>query len=126
MKHVYEAIAEREHDWWIITVPEIDQVTQARVVSEIDTMARDLVAAILDVEEDEVEVSVKIQMPVDIQTAWQRAEALQAEVDAVSRQAATLRRQAVRSLLEQKISQRDAARLLGISPQRVQQLAKAG
>ena len=40
--HTYEIEVEREDRWYIIRVPEIDQLTQARHAGEIELMAREL------------------------------------------------------------------------------------
>jgi len=123
---VFEATAVREGKWWIITVPELDAVTQARNVREIDEMATGLVVALLDLEEDDVTVNVTIEVPEAVADQWNTAAALisQAEVD--EKRAAALRRSAIRELLSMdNMSQTDAAAILGLSYQRVQQLAKA-
>ena len=45
---IYRVTVEREPGWWIISVPELDLVTQARRIRDIQHMATDLVAAWLD------------------------------------------------------------------------------
>ncbi|RLP79289.1 hypothetical protein D9V34_15965 [Mycetocola lacteus] len=125
MAHEYKATARREGKWWIITVPEIDAVTQARHVREIQTMADGVVTAMLDLDEGEATVTVSIEMPANAKEAWEEAARLQAQSEQSSQRAAALRREAVRNLLtEAQLSQSDAGALLGLSYQRVQQLAK--
>lgn len=127
MAKTYEATARREGTWWIITVPELDAVTQARHLREIDEMATGLVMALLDLEEGHVAVEVAVALPESVTAAWAEADKLQAEVEVVQRRAAALRREAVKTLLnESHLSQAEAGSLLGVSSQRVQQLAKAG
>lgn len=127
MSAEYHARATREGRWWIITIPELEAVTQARNVREIDEMARGAIAALTNVDEDQVSVSVTIGLPDLAASAWKEAEALQAEADAASKRAAELRRTAVKNLLtEARLTQAEAGRLLGLSYQRIQQLAKAG
>ncbi len=41
---VYRATVAREPGWWIITVPELNHVTQARRLRELQRMATDAVA----------------------------------------------------------------------------------
>jgi hypothetical protein len=56
----YEAVAERdERDgrWWLVRVPGVG-ITQARRLSEVEPMARDLIATVLDVAADSFEVRV--------------------------------------------------------------------
>ncbi|GAA4987288.1 type II toxin-antitoxin system HicB family antitoxin [Actinopolymorpha pittospori] len=46
----YRAVVSRDGQFWLIRVPELDIVTQARSVDEIDHMARDLIAVWLEVD----------------------------------------------------------------------------
>lgn len=125
MTRELEATATREGKWWIITVPELGAVTQARNVREIDEMATGLVIALLDLEEEDVKVSVTVELPASVADAWHEAGELQAKADAGARRASALRRMAVKELLTTcKLSQKEAGALLGLSYQRVQQLAK--
>lgn len=122
----YEATARREGRWWIITVPELDAVTQARNVPEIDEMVTGLVASLLDVDEGDVRVTVRIEIPESVAEAWREAQQLQAKADEEVRQAAALRRQVVKALLtDEKLTPGDAGAVLGVSRQRVQQLVKS-
>ena len=126
-KHrTFAATATREGKWWIVSIPEIDAVTQARSVREIDEMARGLVAALLDLDEEDVTVNVTIEIPSAVAERWETATALHAQAEADERRAAELRRSAVRDLLGmENMNQVEAAAILGLSYQRVQQLAKA-
>lgn len=63
VSRVYVAVAERDGDWWLITVPELDIVTQARRLDQIDHQARDLIATWLDVDYATVEVDVDVRNP---------------------------------------------------------------
>ena len=121
----FDAVATREGKWWIITVPELDAVTQARNVREIDDMAGGLISAILDIDEDLIHVSVSLELPETVAAVWSEATILHEQAVADERRSSTLRRRAVRELLTSSgLSQKDAARVLGLSAQRVQQLAK--
>jgi hypothetical protein len=42
--HTYEIEVYRDGRWWMIDVPEIDQLTQARHAGEIELMAHELIA----------------------------------------------------------------------------------
>jgi ribosomal protein L12E/L44/L45/RPP1/RPP2 len=125
MTKVYAATARREGRWWIISVPELDAVTQARNVREIDRMASGLVEALLDVDEEEVKVDVVVELPASVAVAWREANDLQARAEADSRRAASLRREVVSTLLgPERLTQSETGALLGMSYQRVQQLAR--
>ena len=56
----YIATAVREGRWWEIQVPQVGGHTQARRLSEIEPMARELIAVTLDVPLSAVAVEVKI------------------------------------------------------------------
>lgn len=121
----FDAVATREGKWWIITVPELDAVTQARNVREIDDMAGGLISALLDINEDLIHVSVSLELPETVAAFWSEATVLHEQAVADERRSSTLRRRAVRELLTSSgLSQKDAAQVLGLSAQRVQQLAK--
>jgi len=55
----YEALAAREGKWWMIAVPEIGGLTQARRRSEVELMARELIAITVDIPVDDVHVDVE-------------------------------------------------------------------
>ena len=59
MSDQYTAEVERDGEFWMIRVPEIDYVTQARHEGEIETMARDLIATVEDVPADSFELAVR-------------------------------------------------------------------
>jgi DNA-directed RNA polymerase specialized sigma subunit len=121
----FAATAKREGRWWIITVPELDAVTQARNVREIDDMAIGLISALLDLEEEAIRVSVALELPQAVAAEWDEATKLHERALADEKRAAALRRQVVRELITTSgLSQKDAAQVLGLSSQRVQQLAQ--
>jgi hypothetical protein len=57
---VCTAICEREGDWWVITVPELEAggVTQARALSDVESTVADLVATMTGANPAEIEVRV--------------------------------------------------------------------
>jgi hypothetical protein len=55
----YTAICERIGKWWEITVPEIDEVTQAKRLDDVEETVRDLVTLMADVAPENVAVEVK-------------------------------------------------------------------
>ena len=54
----FTATAHREGDWWVIEIPGLGQTTQARTATDIDVMARDLIAIMRNVDHSEVQVTV--------------------------------------------------------------------
>jgi hypothetical protein len=56
----YTALCEREGDWWVITVPELEsgRVTQARTLDEVPATVADLVAVMTGTDPATVDVDV--------------------------------------------------------------------
>lgn len=54
----FTATAHREGNWWVIEIPELGQATQARKATDIDEMARDLIAVMRNADPSEVQVAV--------------------------------------------------------------------
>lgn len=46
--HTHKIDVHRDGRWWMVVVPELDQITQARRVAEIEDMARSLIAISTD------------------------------------------------------------------------------
>lgn len=53
----YTATVAREGSWWVITVPGVG-VTQARTREDAPAAAADLIAAMLDIDVSETDVSI--------------------------------------------------------------------
>lgn len=127
MRSAYTATAAREGRWWMVHVPEIDGLTQARRLAEVETMARELIAVTLNVSIDDVVVSVSVADVDGIDVAdevatirAERAEAARLERDAAERAAAL-----ARSLVAKDLPLRDVGTILGVSYQRAHQLLSA-
>ncbi|OHU89889.1 hypothetical protein [Mycobacterium talmoniae] len=126
-KHAYKVELERDGRWWMVHVPEIDELTQARRLGEAELMARELIAlstgtALADVSVCIVSITVPQLGDVAI-----RSRELIAEKDAAARAAANAQRHAAdyaRTLTSAGVPVRDVAELLGVSPQRVSQLTQ--
>jgi hypothetical protein len=124
----YTAIASPDERWWFIRIPGLGNnpdeglPTQARRLSDVEPMARDLIAVYLDVPEDSFDVEVKVELPDGVRHHLELA-AKYAE-DAAHAQAAAAgeRRAAARELKAGGLTVRDIGAALGISHQRAQQL----
>jgi len=80
----YDVIVSREGKWWMICIPALDGLTQARRLDEAPIMARDYIAVALDVPVSEVAVAVSV-LDVDGVDVFQALENLRhekAEADA--------------------------------------------
>jgi hypothetical protein len=122
--HVHKVNVTRDGRWWMIDVPDIGQLTQARRVDEIEDMARSLIAVSTDVPLANVEVDVIIDVAGlgDIAARARaitehRCAALQAAQESMRESA-----QYAYQLMQAGVTVRDAGALLDLSPQRVSQL----
>ena len=67
MTHQYKIEIAREGKWWMVYIPDIDGVTQARRLSEATTRAREYIALDQNVPYDDISIetaSVRMQDPV--------------------------------------------------------------
>ena len=123
---VYRATATRDGRWWAVEIhgfpPNYAAVTQGRDLNEAETNARKATALLLNVRESEVEIDLHVNEADEVVAEVERARARRKE--AAQEEQATLVR-AARRLVDQGMTQRDAARLLGLSFQRVHQLLKS-
>ena len=125
MPTTYRATATRDGRWWAVELHDLPPkhfgFTQGRDLQDAERMARDAVATLLNVPESEVLIDLHVNEADEVVAEVERARARRAE--AAREEQATLVR-AARRLVEQGMTQRDAARLLGLSFQRVHQLLK--
>jgi len=117
----HSATATREGRWWVVDVPGVG-VTQGRTTREAERMAADLVAVMLGVPAEEVSISVDFRLAGELAEEVRSAKQAQRDAETAQRQAADRSRKAVRRVLAAGLSRQDAARVLGISAQRVSQL----
>lgn len=120
----YTAVAERSGGWWAIRVRELPGVfTQARRLDQVESTVRDAISIFLDVDPASFEVEVTEVLPdstIDEVRAAREAR-VRAAIAQGAADAAT--RTAVYRLINSGLTVRDIGRVLGISPQRVSQLA---
>jgi hypothetical protein len=121
----YDITVTREGRWWMVEVPALDLLTQARRVSEIETMAREIIAVTRDVKMSDVEVDITafIVDGVDMLTVINDVRAKRDAAEAAERAAGEAMRDAVRALTSHSAPVRDVGELLGVSHQRVSQLS---
>jgi hypothetical protein len=118
----FNAEATRDGKWWLVKVDGVG-TPQGRNTEDAEHMAVGLVQAMRGLDPSEYEVNVTFRLPGDADK--QVAEARKANVAATIAQksAATAIRAALGSILATGISKKDAAHVLGVSPQRVSQLS---
>lgn len=122
--NTYTARVTRDGKWWMIHVPEIDGLTQARRVGEVEQMARELIAVTTGKPIADISVAIQHTAIAGIQVGElvsriNRDRRLQA---AVSDRLARETQEAARRLVAAQVPLRDVGGLLGVSHQRVQQL----
>jgi hypothetical protein len=123
----YKVEVQRGGKWWMIHVPDIDGLTQARRLSEVNDMARSLIAISTDTKLEDVAVEIiAIRMESgqirelrglteDIQNRRTQLRQLEEELLRDSREFAYY-------LHAEGVPVRDIGELLGVTPQRVSQL----
>lgn len=123
----YEAKITREDGWWMVYVPEIDGLTQARRLSEAELMARELIAVTTDCPIEDISVSATVESIAGVPVSVAVAEvAANREAAARLEAAATAKaRELARQLTALNVPLRDVGAILGISHQRVHQLVNA-
>ena len=122
----FDATASRDGRWWLIEVPGIG-ATQSRSLAGAEDQARDLVAAVLDVDMEDVSVDVLPDLGDDVLDEVQVVRRRLADAAAAAAAAADdYRDLATRLVFDHSLTGVDAATVLGVSPQRVSQLLREG
>ena len=123
----YDAVITREGRWWMIEIPELDGLTQARRLDEVEQVAREYSAVTTDVPFSQVAVEIS-----GIEVAGQDLLEAKALVDGLRTRAkelealvADLSRQVASALSDANVPVRDVSTVLGVSHQRVSQLVQA-
>ena len=122
-RRTYQVNVTRERGWWMIAIPELDRLTQAKTLDKVDAMARDLIALWLDRPPDSFDLDVHIDIPETFRRGLDRARELRDEADGLREKAASEARSVARSMADDLgMTVRDIGRVMHLSFQRVQQL----
>ncbi len=118
----YTVRAERSGHWWALEAPAVPGLySQARRLDQAEEMARDALSAMLEVPPDSFEVEiVPVLSPGTEQVLRARAAA---RADAERRREAVDREAALALTEDEGLTVRDAGKVMGLSFQRVSQLA---
>jgi hypothetical protein len=131
VKPTYEVKVWQEDDWWLARVvgasegadpSPLNALTQARALPKIESMARDLVATILDAKESSFDVTLDYVLTDDVNNLLCQARGARAWLDAAQELWQDRSAMAAKALANQGYSLRETATLLGLSHQRVDQL----
>ncbi|WP_084260281.1 hypothetical protein, partial [Mycobacterium avium] len=108
--------------YWLVHVPELDQYTQARNLTEVEPMARDLIALLKEIPDDSFQLDVRIELPEHVRHHLELARKYSEDAARAQAESARERRAAARGLKARGLTVRDIGTALGISHQRAQQL----
>ena len=127
MRRRYRVTALRDGRWWLLHVPELDVVTQTRRLARAERTARDLIAMWLGADRESFDVEVAPAMGDEVidRLIGEAVEA-RAKATRMSSRATELTDEAVHQLVAKGVPMRDVGEMLGISHQRVAQLAGVG
>ena len=123
MTKTYDVLAKRWRRGWELHITGVG-VTQSRSLADAETMARDYIALDLDVPEDSFDVRITAEVGGGVDERVKRTrDEIRAAAQAQSK-AAESSRVLVSELKQLGLSGKDMAVVLGITPQRVSQLAR--
>ena len=123
----FTAHCTRTGGWWAISVPDADGLwTQSKRLDQVEEMARDAIGAVMDLDDDQIEVQLEVELEDPaLREAVANVRHLRAEAERLQHEASVQMSEAVHLLRDKAdLSMRDVAVLLGVSHQRVGQLAR--
>lgn len=118
----YTATSWRDGSSWVVELPELDRSARAARLSQVEAVARELVASATRDDPRAARVVVDLRVPTSVRELLQAAAAAREDADHVSVEAVTLRRDLARRLAAEGFAVRDIAALLGVSYRRAHQL----
>lgn len=131
MNPSYQVRIWQEDGWWLARVmagsddadtSALNALTQARSLAKIESMARDLIATILDADEHSFDIEFEYLLPGESGDLVCQAKGARAWLDAAQALWQERSATAARALAEEGFSLRETATLLGLSHQRVDQI----
>lgn len=120
----YTVDVTRDGKWWMISIPTIDGLTQARRLSDIEAEARSYIVVDQDIEPSTVRIAINSIKVGDVVVSEQRAEIIKLrETEAEIHTLLTkLTSQIAHELADAEVPVRDIGEVLGVSYQRAHQL----
>ena len=123
----YTANAYLDGKWWMVEIPEVNGLTQARKLTDVTQMAREFIAVTQDVPADSFELELRIERVHELDIA-ERVAKIQAEKEqaaALEKSAMDESRALAQDLAKQSLTVREIGVILGVSHQRAHQLLSA-
>ena len=123
----YEITVYRDDRWWMVAIPEIDGLTQARKLREAPRMAMEYIALATDQDASEFEVAITQLRVDDIDVTQHLAQIRdeRARADALYRSAAARAAALAKDLSAASVSVREIGAAMNISFQRASQLVNS-
>lgn len=128
MSKTYSVSVTRDGKWWMIAVPELDALTQARRLGDVATNARELIALETGVALDEVEIEQRIELEPGGEDVANRVAQINEERAKLIVEEARVKAAAVafaKDLASAHVPVRDIGTLLGVTFQRASQLVNS-
>lgn len=123
----YRVEVTRDGKWWMVSIPELDGLTQARRLGETEQMAREFIAVTTGTPLAEVTVEMSIEAG-DVHDAGARADRIRLEREEAARLEAHALAESKRlahDLASQQVPVRDIGEILGVTFQRASQLVNS-
>lgn len=119
----YKVECRRAGDWWALEAPDVPHgYSQARRLDQAEAMISDALAAVLGVDEDDLDIHLMPMLDRASTEALERMATERNRAEEAARSAAAAARKAAQALQDAGLAMRDAGFLMGISHQRVHQL----
>lgn len=110
-------------DAWCVTVPDVPGAfTHGRTLEQARKRAREAVAVMLDVDLDAIEIAADVALEPDVRAAVDAAQADRKALEEARLRATASTETAARILVDAGLGYRDVGALVGITPQRAQQI----
>ncbi|PVY23636.1 HicB family toxin-antitoxin system [Williamsia muralis] len=122
----YDVEVTRDGRWWMISIPALDGLTQARRFADVEEEAIDYIAVTTDVPKSTVSVSTRVIVDdIDATEKANMARDLKAMAAHYEASSSDATRDIVQFLATRDVPYRDIGAIVGISPQRAHQLVEA-
>ncbi|KXX56830.1 hypothetical protein [Rhodococcus sp. LB1] len=124
---VYKVEVTRDGKWWMVSIPELDGLTQARRLGETEQMAREFIAVETGTPIADVVVDLGVAVGA-VTDASARAEQIRKDREEAARLeslALTESRILAQCLAKENVPVRDIGELLGVTFQRASQLVNS-
>lgn len=117
-----KATARKDGRWWLVDIPSLDSAGQAAKLDDVERAAQEVIELVTEQKPGSYRLLIDYIMPADIRVVWEGSKERDRKAREEQAIAARLARQTVQGLLDRGYNQKETAKLLGLSNQRVNQL----